>query len=453
MNICNLLVASLTAAAVLASATEASAFRGCRDIRDDSTLAGCWPDNVATTRPADSTPGGHGTRRWSFCYKFENEGLELYDVAYGSDPADRHTVAKRISMPYIMTRYPQPDNATNPSPNPTDCGSSSGPAYDDTMIAARTNDIGAEMHCAHVPTTVCELGERRCDLSTNTCFGASMSCGSDEDCIGNPRSALLDESDCTGSCVPCRGVCVGTQVELGGLELGGTNEATAGGGEADVVLTTMNKYGGYQFYQRYRFKHDGRLVSSFRFGGIHDMQWHNHIAYWRFEFDLQGSSAGNDALQRCENAACGSGPSGWSLRNCECSKTNALPIPEGLWRVYDRSTESGGTPTRSLHVMGGPNDGEPTVCQNNDKDYCVLRANHILPNEGLTKQQYECTDGLNGSATQASCGDISQGAPLAFYYLGHHNGHTPCEADEQDFCGPGLGEQAMGPVLQAVGDW
>lgn len=448
------LVAGLVAALMISVMTRsADAFRGCRDIRDNSTLAGCWPNNVGTTRPAGEEPGVHGTKRWSFCYKFENEGLELYDVQFGTDPAARKPVAARINMPYVMTRYPQPSDTTNPSPNPTTCGAASGPAYDDTMIASRTNAPHAEMHCAHVPTTVCELGHRRCDPVTNSCFGAAMSCVSDADCIGTPGSALLEVGDCTGSCVTCRGVCAGTQVELGGVELGGENEVTAGGDLADVVLTTMNMYGGYQFYQRYRFKHDGRLVASFRFGGVFLMQWHNHIAYWRLQFDLPGS-AGNDVLQRCDAASCGTGPAGWSTRGCECQKTSGLPIAEGLWRVFDRSTDVAGTPTRSVVIRGGPNDGQPTVCANTDKDYCVQRANHTaLPNEGLTKAFSACTDGLDASSAAASCGDITQGAPLAFWYLGHHNGHTPCDLDEQAFCGPEAGEQAMGPVLELVGDW
>lgn len=447
------LVSVLGIVATLATVERAHAFRACEDYRDDTTVHGCWPNYNSADRPAGTTPGSFGTKKWEFCYTLSNEGLELNDVKYGSDPNDRKLVANKISIPYLMTRYPSPSNVANPSSNPTTCGSNSGPAFDDTPVPHRVNHAGAEMHCLHAPSTICDLGSRGCDLSTNKCINSDMSCGSDEDCISVPFSATLNPDDCTGGCETCRGVCAGTQVEIGGLELWGTNEVVSGSPSADLVLTTTNYYGGYQFTQRYRFKDDGTLAVKFRFGGNYREQWHNHIVYWRFEFDMPGA-VGNDIVQRCDAASCLADGTGWSARGCECGKTGALPLPFGKWRVFDASTVSAGTPLRSVVIEGRETDGEPTVCSNTDKDYCVLRSSPAN-NEGLAKNPTDCLDGLDtyASGTCQAGGNLANGGPVSFWYLGHHNGHNPCDPDHQGFCEPEVGEEAMGPVVRLEGSW
>ncbi|HEY5955342.1 MAG TPA: hypothetical protein VIV60_02265 [Polyangiaceae bacterium] len=450
------ILASLAVGCVAALySTQSYAFRACEDYNVSATLEGDWPDYNSSDKPVGSVPGANGTHRWSFHYKYNNEGLELNDVMYGSDPANRRLVARKISLPYLMTRYPQPSDTTNPSPNPTTCGGTAGPAFVDTPIAARTTGSGATFHCAHVPTTVCDLGVRSCNLTTHTCVGedpALVTCSSDADCFQHPRSGVLNDADCVGSCVTCNGICAGTQVEkTSNVEIGGDNETVSGGSDADIVLTTMNYYGGYQFQQRYRFKHDGRLVSSFRFGGLYQLQWHNHIAYWRFELD-PASNSGNDVAQRCDSGTCGLGPSGWVTRGCECEKTNTTATPHGMWRFFDQSEDSAGTPSRAIVIRGSANDGDPTVCANTDKSYCLLRTNADV-NEGLAPNPSQCLDGLNDYVSSGCGGGLAAPGPISFWYLGHFNGHNPCAADEQAFCDPADGFQAMGPILSLVGSW
>jgi hypothetical protein len=437
------------ASAIALSARPAHSFHGCDGIADGS-VNGCWPSFTADA-PAGAAPGPSGSKRWEFCWAANKEGLELHDVKYGSDPSNRRLVANKISIPYLMTRYPDPTNAANPSPNPTTCGDATGPAFNDTpepwMLEAR----GAQMHCLDAPATVCNLGERGCDTVTHECINTPLSCTTDADCIGFPSSGTLDPAECTGACTLCNGVCVGTQIESGGqLEVGGANEAGSDSSAADVVLTTTYMYGGYQFIQRYRFKDDGRLVASFRFGGLFRMQWHQHIVYWRFELDPDGGA--NDLLQRCDSGACANNVASWSTRGCECAKTTGSP--NVTFRVFDQGSVVAGTPSRSIVISGGPNDGTPDVCVNTDKDYCALRARPNT-NERLTPHPANCTDGLDGYASGQciSNGDISSGGPISFWYLAHRTGHDPCEPDHQGFCGPELGERALGPVLTLTGSW
>lgn len=145
---------------------------------------------------------------------------------------------------------------------------------------------------------------------------------------------------------------------------------------------------------------------------------------------------------------------GWVARGCECSKTGSLPQANGLWRVFDATTLVGGSPERSVVISGGPEDGEPTVCVNTDKDYCILRSSPA-DNEGLDKQPASCLDGLDTNALGAcpAGGDLSTGGPISFWYLGHHNGHNPCDPDHQGFCEPEVGEESIGPVLKLEGNW
>ncbi len=438
---------------------------------------GSWPGYAAES-PAGATPGFFGTKRWSFKWQANGEGIELLDVAYGTDPTNRRLVAKKISLAYLMTRYEHPGVSTHPTTDPVSCNLSfaTGSAFNDTPWAGLLSGTGATMHCSHVPSTVCDLGERHCETSgpnAGHCFGApAVACASDAECIAKPRSGALDpaDPDCSGSgnCTPCNGVCIGTQVELGGLELGGNNEQVSGSSQADVVLTSVFLYGGYQFVQRYRFKDDGRLVASLRFGGIYQVDWHQHGVYWRLELAPEGDAA-NDVIETCATGACSDSPAGWTRNACGCATTASAP--DTVWRSYDLSTALGGIPSRSIVVSPGPNDGaaEPvaatSVCGSplgtdgkptDAKDYCTLRVSSSLVNEGLTPNPHACSDGLDVYAAGAckTEGDIDAGGPVVLYYLAHFTDHDPCSPDEQKFCEPHVGtERALGPLLELRGAW
>src|SRR5690348_15423231 len=101
-----------SALVVVTLAPESKAFRGCEDVRDNATIAHCWPSYGGADRPMGEQPGGNGTKRWGFCYTYGKHGLELQDVTYDSIP-----VAKKINLAYVLTRYAQPNNKVNPSAN------------------------------------------------------------------------------------------------------------------------------------------------------------------------------------------------------------------------------------------------------------------------------------------------------------------------------------------------
>jgi hypothetical protein len=221
-----------------------------------------------------------------------------------------------------------------------------------------------------------------------------------------------------------------------------------------VILTAQFHYGGYQFIQRYRFKDDGRLVASIRFGGIFQEKWHQHVVNWRFQLDPDGG--GNDVLQRCEGGGCAADQTGWSTRGCECERTSS---DDTNWRAYDLGSVTGGEPDRYIEITPGPNDGTSDVCGDDDHDYCALRVSPTgIVNEGVRyghAQAADCIDGLGeyASTTCQTEGDIAGGGPLAFWYTAHFNDHDPCDPDEQNFCEPHIGEQARGAVLTLKGGW
>ena len=482
-------VAVLTVLSVillLLGATPGRAYFGCDQVSKPpfgsapgapTGVYGSWPDYAAES-PAGLVPGPFGTKRWSFRWQVNSEGLELLDVAYGTDPANRRLFAKKISLAYILTRYEQPGAPAHPTTDPVSCNVSpaTGQAWIDTPQAWMMSSTGATMHCSHVPSTVCDLGGRRCETSgpnAGHCFGdPTTACASDADCIARPLSGALDPADpeCSGSgnCTPCNGVCIGTQVELGGLELGGVNEQVSGSSQADVVLTSVFLYGGYQFVQRYRFKDDGRLVASLRFGGIYQVDWHQHAVYWRIELAPEGDAA-NDVIETCVTGTCSDSPVGWTRNACGCGITPS--VSDTIWRSYDLSTVAGGIPLRSIVVSPGPNDGAPesvaatSVCGTplgtsgsaaDAKDYCALRVSSSLVNEGLTPDPFGCSDGLDLYAA-GKCkteGDIDTGGPAVLYYLAHFTDHDPCSPAEQVFCEPHVGsERALGPLLELKGAW
>jgi hypothetical protein len=437
------------ALAVVTAPREARAFRGCEDIRDnDQQLFHCWPAYTGADRPPGQKPAGNGTERWSFCYKVDNQGLELHDVTY-----DNLTVAKKISLAYLLTSQP----ATG---TPSACGGGQAVAADNTPNQTQVNNAASDMGCVHVPSTVCNVPTRACvgGQCVNT-PSSPMSCTADADCAAVPSTGALDPADCDGSglCVSCRGVCAGSQNNTKvppGVEMGVTEE-NAGGGDADLVLTMTTYDGGHQVLERYRFKHDGRLMPSVLFGGSSALQQHSHAVYWRFELDMPGATAGNDIIQRCATASCGATDTvaAWGApRGCECADA---PAGAGLWRVYDTSAVTGGSLLRSLVIAGGSNDGTPNVCGATDKRYCALRTDATGMNEGLTPNPDACTDGLNDyAADTTACGDITGGAPLSFWYVAHAS-HDPCDVARQGYCAPNPtnGEEALGPTLTLAGDW
>jgi hypothetical protein len=434
---------------VLTLTRESKAFRGCNDVRDAASIYHCWPNYGVADRPAGQGPDGNGTKRWGFCYELGQQGFQLHDVTYNGI-----SVAKKINLAYVLTRYAQPNNATSPSTNPTTCGGGQaggmdGPAYDDTPIAGALNLPQAEMGCVHVPSTVCSLGTRSCDSSSSLCTNTTQTCASDADCIGQPGSGTLDPADCTGLCVPCEGVCAGTQVETNvAIEESGQGEVSTGGNAADLILTATTYSNGHQIVQRYRFKGDGTLVPSVRLGGTgSDLAWHQHIAHWQFDFNLPGASAGNDVIQRCDpGGSCAINGTGWTSRSCECA-TSAAGTE---WRVFDPAdTSAPGVPLHSVVIQGGPNDGTPNVCGSADKTYCAVRTD-AMTNDGLVPSPVNCQDGLNDYAANTSCGNLAVGAPITFWYLAHAT-HNPCDPAQQAFCDPSLGNEALGPVLKLTG--
>ena len=75
-----LMVAAFAATAALPA--QASAFRACEDYNVDTTLEANWPDFTSADRPAGTTPGRFGTKRWSFKYQYTSEGFELLDATH-----------------------------------------------------------------------------------------------------------------------------------------------------------------------------------------------------------------------------------------------------------------------------------------------------------------------------------------------------------------------------------
>jgi len=392
-----LLMAIVVAAAFCATnAAPVYAFSECST---DITTGGHWPNPNNTAN--------FGTQKWEFDWRVtSDEGLEISNVQYTRDLSQpKKLVIKRASLPFIPVHYPEAAPMCAGSPH----------GFSDTIGTIR---IIEPFCCAHVPTTPCQEPDR------------ALAC--------MPPTRTV--SNCPAGAPLCAGVCEGTQIAPPPIE-SGIGETVSGAADADVILTVVFRYGGYQFIQRWRFRDDGTLIPSLRAGGVHDCQWHSHQIYWRFHFQLAATP--NQTVQECGSGGCPDlGTSGWSsVTGCGIGAT-----PSASWRLSDA-----GAAGRAVTIARGQNDGNPSVfCEQtstecngrgvpcvNTRDFCAIPA--AEPVETLVADN--CNDHLGNAAGTS--------ADMAFWYIAHVDHHDPC--DYLPMCDPAIGSVAFGPTIRLVG--
>jgi hypothetical protein len=105
-----------------------------------------------------------------------------------------------------------------------------------------------------------------------------------------------------------------------------------------LVLTTQMPAGWYRYTQKWNFYANGDIQPSFGFSAVEHpciSKPHVHHAYWRFDFDVEGS--GNDRIDEYNNGA-------WATKTTEFNGTkafNLLGTPRKRWRVIEQSTNRG----------------------------------------------------------------------------------------------------------------
>lgn len=117
---------------------------------------------------------------------------------------------------------------------------------------------------------------------------------------------------------------------------------------AEVVLVSELAAGWYRYVSEWRFHVDGSIRPRFGFTAVDNSctcAAHRHHAYWRFDFDINGSP--NDRIDERINLPIF--PAIWFPLRYE-TRRSRVPILGQRWRVVDQTTNTG------YELIPGPND-------------------------------------------------------------------------------------------------
>lgn len=207
----------------------------------------------------------------------------------------------------------------------------------------------------------------------------------------------------------------------------GTDSGTFSGvavekGASKLVLTTQMQAGWYRYIQKWTFYLDGTIEPRFGFTAITDYcttKPHNHHAYWRFDFDIDG--AANDAID-VRNFV-------WASVPTEV-KDKYAPVAFRRWRVRDKVTG------RGYQVIPGPGEGAADAWAVADVWALLYRFSEIDDGGAVA--------GPNGDAAHMSNylgGENINGRDVVLWTHSMHR-HAA-----------GIGCHLAGPTLKPFGAW
>jgi len=200
-----------------------------------------------------------------------------------------------------------------------------------------------------------------------------------------------------------------------------------------LVLTTQFEAGWYRYTMRWHFYMDGRIRPSFGFSAISSgcvSCSHKHHAYWRFDFDIDGSS--NDSVSEGPNPATGGGRSGPRYPGTTLSTEGMrrLDRPGLTWSVSDAITR------RGYRIVPGDEIAAPAdAFSQGDLWALQYHANEIDDGHGLGNCPVDFAAWLNGESLTGQ--DV-----VVWYRSGwFHQGGDLADCDQ------------VGPTLVPFGDW
>ena len=195
---------------------------------------------------------------------------------------------------------------------------------------------------------------------------------------------------------------------------------------SELVLTGHSRAGWYRYRMKWHFYDDGRIWPEFSFAAADAVcteTGHRHHAYWRFDFDLDGS-ARNDVVR--EHPA-GGAPQAFTS---EASRVLGGPSDATYWSVVDDATGFG------YEIRPGDADRRLPVDAYSKTDALVLRYHVDEIDDGMTANQ-----GCAFAFEPFVDGEALQGEDTVFWYRSGalHTGGAPYECD------------IVGPMLRPIG--
>lgn len=212
-----------------------------------------------------------------------------------------------------------------------------------------------------------------------------------------------------------------TVCNLPGADIGSFTGVAAEKKADRLILTTQLQAGWYRYTMKWTFYPNGNIEPRFAFSAVNNpctTKPHFHHAYWRFDFDIEGS--GNDKIEEFNGGA-------WATKTTEF---NRLKASGRKWRVKD------GTTNRGYEIIPASNDGTATNDAFAVSDVWGLKFNNTQLDDG----------GSVGGSDRAQMnaylnGENINGQDVVLWYRAgykHANGN-PCEY--------------VGPLLKPLGAW
>ena len=194
----------------------------------------------------------------------------------------------------------------------------------------------------------------------------------------------------------------------------------------ELVVTGHSRAGWYRYRMKWHFYSDGRIWPEFSFAAADAVcteTGHRHHAYWRFDFDLEGTPT-NDIVREHPG---GGEPQAFTS---EASRVLGGPSDATFWSVIDEATGMG------YEIVPGEEDRLLTVDPYSKTDALVLRYKVDELDDGLT---------IGGGCAFAFepfvNGEALQGEDTVFWYRAGalHTAGSPFECD------------IVGPMLRPIG--
>jgi len=216
-----------------------------------------------------------------------------------------------------------------------------------------------------------------------------------------------------------------TVCEHPGYDQGTFSGVAAERGPHQLILTTQMEAGWYRYIQQWVFHKDGTINPLFKFSAVNSYcvsKAHVHHAYWRLDFDIDGSP--DDVVEEYNNPPLSPGGPHW-YRKTEGNRLRDS-TRNRKWRVRDKETG------RKFEIIPSPHDGTAAGDPFAVADVWVLRYHPNEIDDGATTCQTQLNNYINGENVD--------GQDIVLWYAAHvlHPGGARCDV--------------AGPTLKPV-DW
>lgn len=191
-----------------------------------------------------------------------------------------------------------------------------------------------------------------------------------------------------------------------------------------LAIESYHTIGKYRLTHRWIFWENGIISPRLYSAGLQHPYDHRHHAYWRFDFDIEGS--GNDLALEFNSYTGNQGwGRGWHPKTKEWKRLKN-PSSSRRWAILDKSSG------RGYQLLPGPHDGVADSFSNGD--FWVLRYHGSEDKNG--RQGSRWSDDL---APYVNGEDID-GTDVVLWYCGHlfHKADGHHDGDEWHHVGPNL---------------